>query len=136
MMTEQSTRRRILVPIDLQGIGHGALETLVHIARLLDRGLLGLLLEDIRLQQAADLPFATEITLLGGRERSLLRDHLSQRHSLVSTDTRRLLNDLARRDQVELAFENAAGSRLHSALQSRRRFLRDRPFGRECLGLA
>jgi hypothetical protein len=116
MMTEQPARRRILVPIDLQGIGHGTLETLVHIARLLDRGLLGLMLEDIRLQQVADLPFATEITLRGGRERSLLRDHLSQRHSLVSTDTRRLLNDLARRDRVELAFEHAAGSRLPTAL--------------------
>jgi hypothetical protein len=116
MMTERAARRTILVPIDLQGISRGNLETLVRIARLLDRGLLGLLLEDIRLQQAADLPFATEITLIGGRERSLLRDHLSQRQSLVSTDTRRLLTDLAGRDQVALTFESAAGSRLHTAL--------------------
>ena len=58
-----------------------------------------------------------KITLIGGRERSLLRDHLSQRHSLVSTDTRRLLNDLAHRDRVELSFENAAGSRLHTSLE-------------------
>jgi hypothetical protein len=117
MMTEQTIRRRILVPIDLQGIGRDTLETLVRIARLLDRDLLGLLLEDIRLQQVADLPFTTEITLRGGRERSLLRDHLSQRHSLVGADTRRLLNDLAHRDRVELAFENASGSRLHTALE-------------------
>ncbi|MDH5171826.1 MAG: hypothetical protein OEW92_05365 [Gammaproteobacteria bacterium] len=117
MVTEQSPRRCILVPIDLQGISPGALQTLVRIARLLDRTLLGLLLEDIRLQQVADLPFTTEITLRGGRERSLLRDHLSQRHSLVSSDTRRLLDDLARRDRVELRFENASGSRLHTALE-------------------
>ncbi|MEE4146858.1 MAG: hypothetical protein V2I26_18785 [Halieaceae bacterium] len=116
MTAEGLAHRSILVPIDLQGISRDTLETLVSIARLLDRGLLGLLLEDIRLQQVADLPFTTEITLIGGRERSLLRDHLSQRHSLVSSDTRRLLDDLAHRDRVALSFENAAGSRLHTAL--------------------
>lgn len=116
-MTELSTRRSILVPIDIHGINRDALETLVRIARQLDRSLLGLMLEDIRLQRVADLPFATEITLAGGHERSLLRDHLSQRHSLVSSDTRRTLNELAQRNQVELVFENAAGSRLHTALE-------------------
>lgn len=117
MMTERPAQRSILVPIDLQGISRDSLETLVRIARQLDRGLLGLLLEDVRLQRVADLPFTTEITLIGGRERSLLRDHLSQRHSLVSTDTRQQLNDLAHRDRVELSFENAAGSRLHTSLE-------------------
>lgn len=117
MMTELAAARCILVPIDLHGISRDNLETLVRIARLLDRHLLGLLLEDIRLQQVAELPFATEITLSGGRERSLLRDHLSRHHHLVSTDTRRLLNDLAQRNRVELSFENAAGSRLHTALE-------------------
>ena len=117
MMTESAARRAILVPIDLHGISRDALETVVRLARQLDRRLLGLLLEDIRLQQVADLPFATEITLVGGRERSLLRDHLSQRHSLVSTDTRRLLHELATREQVELVFENSSGSRLHTALE-------------------
>jgi hypothetical protein len=117
MATEIITRRSILVPIDLHGITRDNLESLVRIARQLDRGLLGLMLEDIRLQQVADLPFTTEITLSSGQERSLLRDHLSQRHSLVTTDTRRLLHELANRDHVELTFENAAGSRLHTALE-------------------
>lgn len=117
MMTETVARRTILVPIDLHGITRDALETVVKLARQLDRRLLGLLLEDIRLQQVAELPFATEITLVGCRERSLLRDHLSQRHSLVSTDTRRLLHELASREQVELVFENSCGSRLHTALE-------------------
>ncbi len=111
------TRRLILVPIDLHGIHREAMETLVRIARQLDRDLLGLLLEDIRLQQVADLPFTTEIMLLGGGERSLLRDHLSQRHSLVTSDARRLLHELAERDRVRLIFENAAGQRLHTALE-------------------
>jgi hypothetical protein len=117
MVIEPGARRSILVPIDLHGINRPTLETLVRIASLLDRSLLGLLLEDIRLQQVADLPFTTEITLSGARERSLLRDKLSQRHSEVATDTRRLLNELANRDRVELSFENAAGQRLHTVLE-------------------
>ena len=110
-------RRTILVPIDLHGINRATLETLVHIARQLDRSLLGLLLEDLRLQRVADLPFTTEITLSGARERSLLRDHLSQRHSQVSAATRRLLNELASRDQVQLSFEDASGTRWHTVLE-------------------
>ena len=116
-MMSETTRRRILIPIDLHGIQRDALETLVRIARQLDRDLLGLLLEDVRLQRVAELPFTTEITLNGGRERSLLRDHLSQRHSWVATDARRLLNELADRDRIRLSFEHAEGHRLHSALE-------------------
>jgi len=117
MNAESAGRRSILVPIDLHGVSRGDLETLVRIARQLDRKLLGLLLEDLRLQRVADLPFATEITLGSGRERSLRREQLSQRHSLVSDTTRRELNELAHRDRVELVFETATGDRLHSALQ-------------------
>jgi hypothetical protein len=117
MTSESAGRRTILVPIDLHGINRGTLETVVRIARQLDQGLLGLLLEDIRLQQVADLPFTTEINLSSGQERSLLRDHLSQRHSLVGADTRRLLNELAERNRVEISFEDAAGSRWLTALE-------------------
>ena len=116
-MTEPTQRRTILVPIDLHGINRSTLETLVRIARQLDRGVLGLLLEDVRLQQVADLPFTCEITLSGGHERSLLRDHLSQRLSLVSADTRRCLSELASRNKVEINFEDAAGARWHTALE-------------------
>ncbi len=111
-----NSRRLILIPIDLHSINRPSLETLVHLAQRLDRGLLALLLEDLRLQQAADLPFTTEITLSGARERSLLRDHLGVRHNRVASSARRLLNELAQRSRVELAFEEAAGRRLHTAL--------------------
>jgi len=117
MMSERSKARCILVPIDLHGINRSTLETLVRIARQLDRELVGLLLEDSRLQQVAELPFTTEITLSSGQERSLLRDHLSQRHSQVSAATRKLLHELAQRDQVTLSFEDAAGARWHTAFE-------------------
>lgn len=110
-------QRLILIPIDLHNINRRSLETLVHLAQQLDRGLLALLLEDLRLQQVADLPFTTEITLSGARERSLLRDHLSIRHNRVISSTRRLLNELAQRNRVELSFEESAGQRLHCALE-------------------
>ena len=116
-MMSKSIHHTIVVPIDLHGINRATLETLVHIARQLDSSLLGLLLEDIRLQQVADLPFTTEISLDSGRERSLLRDHLSQRHSQVGNETRTLLHELATRNQVALNFEDAAGTRWHTALE-------------------
>ena len=109
--------RTILVPIDLHGINRRTLETLVCIARQLDRGLLGLLLEDLKLQRVADLPFTTEITLSGGRERNLEREQLTLRHNQVSEVTRRLLNELADRERVAVSFEHAAGGRWHTALE-------------------
>ena len=115
-MTEPGLRRCILVPIDLHGINRSTLETLVRIARQLDRKLLGLLLDDVRLRQVADLPFTTEINLNNGQERNLLRDQLLQHQNLISADTRRQLNELAVNHQVELSFENATGARWTSAV--------------------
>jgi hypothetical protein len=116
-MAELVRRGSILVPIDLHGINPATLETLVLVARRLDRTLLGLFLEDLRLQQVADLPFTTEIVLGSGEERGLLREQLAQRQSSMVEETRRRLRDLASRDRVELTFENAAGARLHTALE-------------------
>jgi len=115
-MTEIIASTAILVPIDEHHINPAALETLVGIARQLDCGLLGLILEDIRLQQVADLPFTTEIVLESGRERGLVRDILAQRHSKVALDTRRRLTELAKKDRVKLSFDQTTGTRFHSAL--------------------
>jgi hypothetical protein len=111
VVNEPPVHRCILVPIDPHGMHPVVLETIVRIARQLDRNLLGLLLEDIRLLKIADLPFTTEISLNSGQERDLLRDHLLQHHSLINAEIRRQLVDLAARNHVELSFENAAGER-------------------------
>lgn len=116
MTTDSPAPRKILIPIDYYGVSRASLETLVHIAGPLHRGVLGLLLEDLRLQQVADLPFTTEITLHDCEERSLQREQLSRRYSLVSTDTGRLLKELASRDRVDLVMEQVAGNRLRAAL--------------------
>ena len=113
-----SEQRPILVPMDLHGASETDMETLVRVAQQLKRQLLCQVMEDIRLQQVADLPFTTEICLSGGRERSLLRDHLSQRHSLVTTDARQRLTELSLRHHVELKFRQDTGQSLHAVLES------------------
>jgi hypothetical protein len=117
MTTESLSTRKILIPIDLYGVSPASLETLVRIAGQMHRGVLGLMLEDLRLQQVADLPFTTEIVLHGGGERNLQREQLSRRHGLVSADTGRLLKELASRDRVDVVLEHIAGNRLQAALK-------------------
>lgn len=109
--------RHILLPIDLHPISRDKLETVVRIAGLLQRSVLGLMLEDLQLQQVADLPFTTEITLSGARERNLLRDELTQRGQRINTSTRQALQELASRNTVNLSFEQASGHRMHCALE-------------------
>ncbi|KAA1188185.1 hypothetical protein F0M18_19315 [Pseudohalioglobus sediminis] len=115
-----TSEHHIIVPIDLHQISRRNLETLVRIAHLLGRDVLGLMLDDLRLQQVAALPFTTEITLSGARERSLARDHLSQRQLRITGTTRELLLRLAEQGNVKLSFEHAIGHRLHCALESER----------------
>jgi len=115
-MADQRTQTTLLVPIDNQGVNPATLELLVHIAQQLDRRLLGLILENPRLQRVAELPFTTEILLGSGVERSLERDHLSRHHSQVAADTRRRLLALARQARIELSFEEDRGERWNAAL--------------------
>lgn len=108
----------ILVPIDLHGIAPAVLKNLVSIARNLNRDLLGLVLGDARLSQAAALSFTTEIILDSGRERGLLPAYVEQCHGQITGGTRASLLQLANQAQVRLAFDEATGSRL-SGLMSR-----------------
>lgn len=115
-MSDSQTRTTILIPIDYHGVSPTTLDTLVHIARLLNRRLLGLILDSPRLQRVAQLPFTTEILLASGTERSLARDHLSRYQSQLAAQTRRRLLDLAQQARIELSFENDQGERWHAAL--------------------
>ena len=111
-MTE---RYGILVPIDAHGVNRVTLESMVRLARHLNRSVLGLVLADPRLQQVAALPFTTEIFLQSGQERGLEKRYLGENDRSAS-QTRRWLDELASRDRVSLQFESAAGERLQSAL--------------------
>jgi len=116
-MTEPNHHNAIVIPIDLHGVSHNTLETLILIAHRLQRNLVGLLLENEQLQQIADLPFTTEVVLSSGRERGLQRQQLRQQHSAVMEHTRKQLDSLAARDHIVLTYKEARGARLHSALQ-------------------
>lgn len=115
-MTERPSGATILVPIDYHGVSPATLDMLVRIAGQLNRGLLGLVLENPRLQRIAELPFTTEILLGSGQERRLERDYLNRRSSLAAADTRRRLLELARQARIELSFEDDHGDRWHAAL--------------------
>ncbi len=106
----------ILVPIDLHGIAPVVLKNLVSIAHNLNRDLLGLVLEDARLWQAANLSFTTEIILDSGRERGLLPTYVEQCHGQITRGTRASLLQLANQAQVKLAFDEVTGSRLSGCL--------------------
>ena len=116
-MTERTPSDTILLPIDLHGVSRSTLDTLVRLARHLDCGLLGLFVEDPRLQQVADLPFPTEIVLSSGGERELRPERLRSRLGRVSRDTRTWLDELAGHNKVQLTYETASGARLNAVLQ-------------------
>lgn len=116
MNTKTTERRGILVPIDAHGINRLTLQNLVAMAQRLDRSLLGLLLDDVRLAQVAALPFAREVLLGTGREQNLPGRYAGAQ-SEIAWRTRQQLDELASRARVELHFESAAGDRLHSLLR-------------------
>jgi hypothetical protein len=112
-MNEQ---RVLLVPIDEFGIDRLALAALVDTAQRLDRAVLGLLLESPRLQQVAALPFTTEVTLSGARERDFRGDEFRAHGSRAVAEARRLLTELAGQRRVTLRFEYCVGERLSAVL--------------------
>lgn len=116
-MTDRNAIDTILLPIDAHGVSRAELDTLMRMARQLDCRLLGLFVEDTRLQQVADLPFTTEVVLVSGGERDLHPQRLRSRFGKISSDTRTALEELARRNRVQLAWDTAEGARLHSAMQ-------------------
>lgn len=108
-------RRTILIPIDAHGVDRPSLETLVGIARELDRGLLALVLENTRLRQVAQLPFTTEVVLAGAGERNLLPEDVGAQSS-GTRYIRQTLADLAKQSRVSVDFESAAGEMLDTAM--------------------
>ena len=110
-------RRMILVPIDAHGVDRATIETLVALARKLGRGLLGMVLDNARLQRVAELPFTTEIVLAGGKERALRGEQLNRYGEKIISEARHLLGELATRQQVSITFEYARGERLPALLK-------------------
>lgn len=116
-VSEQQPANTILLPIDLYGVRRQVLEALVRIAGQLDCRLLGLIVDDPRLQRVADLPFTTEIVRAGGTERELLPQQVRDRFARISRQTQRLLEELASHNRVGLSYESVSGAALQAVLR-------------------
>ncbi len=116
-MADPPAIKTIVLPIDAHGVSRATLDILVRVARQLDCALLGLFVEDARLQRVADLPFATEVVLTSGGERRLQPERLRSHFGKVSRDTRAVLEQLAGDNRVQLTCETASGARLGAVLQ-------------------
>jgi hypothetical protein len=78
MNDQPAPNREICVAIDMRGISHQLLDTMVLIAESLETSLVGLFVQDILLQQVAELPFTTEVSRGTGEERELAAPRLQQ----------------------------------------------------------
>ncbi|MBN7795451.1 hypothetical protein [Parahaliea mediterranea] len=116
-MSDRQPANTIVLPIDLYGVRRPVLEALVRIAGQLDCRLLGLIVDDPRLQRVADLPFTTEIVLAGGTEREFLPQQVRARFARISRQTQRLLDELATHNRVGLSYEAVSGAGLQAVLQ-------------------
>jgi len=110
-------RPTILLPIDAHGVSPASLELLVRIARQLDATVLGLFVDDTRLERVASLPFTTEIVRGSGGERALHSSGVRNRFGRISEQARQQLDALARRDRVPLSYDRVEGPWLAEALQ-------------------
>lgn len=104
-----STRRRILIALDMHSATENGLSTLVSIARRLDASLSGLYFEDSQLMSVAGLPFSTEINYLSAEERVLEPEELLRINRVASARARRLLEELTAQDELECTFAIESG---------------------------
>lgn len=116
-MTTDTRRREILVPIDIRGINRTALEAVVTMAQRLDTSLLGLFVEDIFLQQVAELPFTTEVVRSSGAERDLYADTLKRRNRELVYTVEARFSEFATSRRVRFRFDYTSGRRTPAALE-------------------
>lgn len=95
----------ICLTINMRGISRATLEAAVRIAERMNTGLLGLFVDDVQLQQVADLPFTTEVIRSTGEERNLYAEHLRHRSRQLAASIQSLFQECARARHVECRFE-------------------------------
>jgi hypothetical protein len=96
--------KRIVVSLDAVSDAAAAIDTAARLAARWQVPLHGLFFEDAELIGVAGLPFACQVTLLGGRE-PLSQDHLEDHFRAFAQRARRELAEAARRLGVEWSFE-------------------------------
>lgn len=95
----------ICVAVDIRGISRTAVEAMAVLAERIHWGLVGLFVEDLLLQQVAELPFTTEVVRSTGEERGLHAQHLRQRSQQLAGVLRGVFDECALARQVRYRFE-------------------------------
>ncbi len=97
--------RRIVLQIRSSAPNRLALEVAVGLARDLHAELESLFIEDEKLLSLAHLPFATEISFTGRRQRPLAPSVLERELALSAASVRRMMEAMARTAEIMLNFE-------------------------------
>ena len=108
--------RRILLALEPWGIHQASLELALQLARAHGAELAGLLIEDLNLLRAADLPFTSEIMWTGAEERRLDPEVLLRR---LRAETERLKESVVKRAEsvgVRWSFRSVQALDIRGAL--------------------
>jgi hypothetical protein len=109
--------RRILLALDMAGPAPATLSFAVTLAARFEAELNALLLTQTELTRAADLPFATEVSLLAGMERRLNAPLMRRTLQVVSARVQAMMAELAAPERVRWSLQMAGKTGWEGLLQ-------------------
>jgi hypothetical protein len=109
--------RRILLALDMAGPAPATLSFAVTLAARFEAELNALLLAQTELTRAADLPFATEVSLLAGMERRLNAPLMRRTLQVVSARVQAMMAELAAPARVRWSLQVAGKTGWEGLLQ-------------------
>ena len=118
LVIDERVAERILVALDASRQGFEALEVAVALAGQLRAELHGLFVEDANLLKLADLPMSQEICFSVGSPRPLDSGALRRRLRTRAEEARRMIEERARRAEIEHSFRVGQGGLIREALAS------------------
>ncbi len=102
-----------MVPLHIKGINRHALEALVWLAARLQASLIGLIIENQTLFEAAELPFTTEVFITTGEERKLFSETLRRRHRRMPPALENEIEHLTAKSGVKFKLAYSADNGYH-----------------------
>lgn len=94
------------------------LESAAFLAKVLRGRLRGLLVEDLALLQAAELPFVQEISLWSAEERDTSAVSMARSFRAYARHIERKLEQIALRERIEWSFQSVSGSQVQRLLEN------------------
>jgi len=115
MISAIKTERTILVPLDAQSANSERLFLSAALAKVLQASVSGLFVVDARPLEAANLPFAIEISRYSAAERSLQQGTLASLNRKTASETERKLQEISSRYKISMSFSSLTGDLYDSA---------------------